>query len=85
MSHTAMMLLCGAALLLLLRLTVRGATRATRLFLMLWLLVSLGNLLAGVLHAGYGWMEEAGIWLVVFGGPAALALLVSRAGAGRRD
>jgi FtsH-binding integral membrane protein len=76
MSHTAIMLLAGLALLILLRLTVRDAARATRLFLILWLLISVGNLLVGVLYAGYGWAEEAGIGLIVFGVPAAIALLV---------
>ena len=78
MSHTTIMLLAGLALLLLLRLTIKDAGRATRLFLILWLLVAIGNLLVGVLHAGYGWAEEAGIGLVVFGVPAAVALLVRR-------
>jgi FtsH-binding integral membrane protein len=78
MSHTTIMLLAGLALLILLRLTIRDAARATRLFLILWLLVSIGNLLVGVLHAGYGWAEEAGIALLVFGVPAALALLARR-------
>lgn len=78
MSHTAIMLLAGLALLTLLRLTIRDAARATRLFLMLWLVVSIGNLLVGVLYAGYGWAEEAGIWLLVFGAPAAVALLARR-------
>ncbi|MEI4508599.1 hypothetical protein WBQ88_14715 [Sphingopyxis sp. CCNWLW253] len=78
MSHTTIMLLAGLVLLILLRLTIRDAAWATRLFLILWLLVAIGNLLVGVLHAGYGWAEEAGIALVVFGMPAALALLVRR-------
>lgn len=78
MSHTTIMLLAGLALLILLRLTIRDAARATRLFLILWLLVTIGNLLVGVLHAGYGWAEEAGIGLVVFGVPAAVALLARR-------
>ncbi|MBU0825217.1 MAG: hypothetical protein KKA44_02765 [Alphaproteobacteria bacterium] len=78
MSHTAIMLLAGLALLILLRLTIRDATRATRLFLTLWLVVSIGNLLVGVLYAGYGWAEEAGIWLLVFGAPAAVALAARR-------
>lgn len=85
MPHTVMMLLAGLALLILLRLTISDAVRATRLFLILWLIVSVGNLLVGVLHAGYGWMEEAGIWLVVFGAPAALALLLARGVTRRRD
>jgi FtsH-binding integral membrane protein len=78
MSHTTIMLLAGLALLILLRLTIRDAARATRLFLILWLLVAIGNLLVGVLHADYGWAEEAGIALVVFGVPAAVALLARR-------
>ena len=78
MSHTTIMLLAGLALLILLRLAIKDMARATRLFLILWLLVSIGNMLVGVLHAGYGWAEEAGIALVVFGVPAAVALLARR-------
>lgn len=78
MSHTVIMLLAGLALLILLRLTIKDAARAARLFLILWLLVAIGNLLVGVLYAGYGWAEEAGIGLVVFGVPAAVALLARR-------
>lgn len=80
MSHTAMMLIAGLALLIVLRLLIRDTARATRLFLILWLAVSIGNLLFGVLSAGYGWGEEAAVWLVVFGVPAALALFASRLG-----
>lgn len=78
MSHTVIMLLAGPALLVLLRLTIEDAGRATRLFLLLWLVVAIGNLLVGVLYAGYGWAEEAGIGLLVFGVPAAIALLARR-------
>ena len=85
MSHTAVMLLAGLALLIFLRLVVRDARRATRLFLSLWLIVSIGNLLVGVLYAGYGWAEEAVIGLLVFGVPAAIALVAVRLGANRRD
>lgn len=76
MSHTAIMLIAGLGLLILVRLSVRDAARATRLFWLLWLIVSIGNLLVGVLHAGYGWGEEAVIWLLVFGAPAAVALAI---------
>ena len=48
---------------MLIRLIQRDPARSTRLFLILWLIVSIGNLLVGVLHAGYGWGEEAVIWL----------------------
>lgn len=78
MSHTVIMLLAGLALLIVLRLTIRDAARATRMFLILWLAISIGNLLVGVLYAGYGWAEEAGIWLLVFGAPAAVALAARR-------
>ena len=78
MSHTVIMLLAGLGLLILLRLAIKDAARATRLFLVLWLIVTIGNLLVGVLHAGYGWVEEAGIALVVFGVPAAIALAIRR-------
>ncbi|WP_194955067.1 hypothetical protein [Sphingopyxis solisilvae] len=80
MSHTAMMLIAGMGLLMLTRLVQRDAARATRLFLILWLIVSIGNLLVGVLYAGYGWSEEAAIWLLVFGLPAAIALAARRIG-----
>ena len=78
MSHTVIMLLGSIALLVLLRLTVRDAARATRWFLLLWLVVSVGNLFVGVLYAGYGWADEAGIGLIVFGVPAAIAILTRR-------
>ena len=78
MSHTVIMLLVGLGLLILLRFAIKDAARATRLFLILWLIVAIGNLLVGVLYAGYGWAEEAGISLVVFGVPAAIALAARR-------
>lgn len=74
MSHTVIMLIAGVLLLVVLRLTIRDVHRATRLFILLWLLVSVGNLLVGVLYAGYGWGEEAAIWILVFGAPAAVAV-----------
>lgn len=85
MSHTTIMLLAGVALLIVLRLLVRDKRRATWAFLFLWLVVSVGNLLVGVLSAGYGWGEEAMVWLLVFGAPAALALIAARLGANSRD
>jgi hypothetical membrane protein len=74
MSHTVIMLIAGVALLVVLRLAIHDARRATRLFILLWLLVSVGNLLVGVLYAGYGWGEEAAIWILVFGAPSAVAV-----------
>ena len=78
MSHTTVMLIAGLALLIAMRILIRDKGRATRVFLALWLLVSIGNLLVGVLSAGYGWAEEAVVWLFVFGVPAALALTAAR-------
>ncbi|HEX2811741.1 MAG TPA: hypothetical protein VHO04_03575 [Sphingopyxis sp.] len=72
------MLIAGLALLIVLRLLVRDKARATWAFLFLWLIISLGNLLVGVLSAGYGWAEEAAVWLFVFGVPVALALTAAR-------
>jgi hypothetical membrane protein len=72
------MLIAGLTLLIVLRLLVRDKARATWAFLFLWFIVSLGNLLVGVLSAGYGWAEEAAVWLFVFGVPAALALIAAR-------
>ncbi len=78
MSHTAIMLIAAIILLIVMRLTIRDGARATRLFLLLWLIVSVGNLLIGVLYAGYSWGAEAVIWLLVFGAPAAIALATRR-------
>lgn len=83
MSHIAVMLVAGLVLLSALRLLVRDAARATRLFLWFWLAVSVGNLFVGVLYAGYGWAEEAGIGLIIFGVPAAIAVLTRRFGPNR--
>ena len=80
MSHTAIMLIAALGLLIGLRLLVRDKARATRAFLALWLLVSIANLLYGVLGADYGWGEEAVVWLLVFGLPAAVALIAARFG-----
>ena len=63
MSHTVIMLIAGIALLIALRLAIRDVRLATRIFILLWLLVSVGNLLVGVLYAGYGWGEEARVGL----------------------
>lgn len=78
MSHTAIMLMAGIALLIAIRLTISDGARATRLFLLLWLAVSIANLLVGVFYAGYGWGAEAVVWLLVFGAPAAIALATAR-------
>jgi hypothetical protein len=49
---------------------------AIKLFLPLWLVGALINLWIGVARAGYTVMEEAPIFLLVFGVPAIAALLI---------
>ena len=49
---------------------------AVKLFLPLWLAGALINLWIGVARAGYTVMEEAPIFLVVFGVPAIASLLI---------
>lgn len=82
--HTMKMLSAGFALLGLLlflapRLNRSGAhpiAYAVKLFIPLWLAVSLINLVVGVTRAGYTVLEEAPILLIVFGIPMAIALLL---------
>lgn len=52
-----------------------GITMAIKLFIPVWLLVSIANLLVGVMHAGYSVREELPILLIVFVVPAAVAAL----------
>lgn len=49
---------------------------AVKLFLPLWFTGALINLWIGVARAGYTVMEEAPIFLVVFGVPAVASLLI---------
>lgn len=82
--HTIKVIGIGFALLgILLVLAPRLAISAGRpipfvikLFLPLWLVGALINLWIGVARAGYTVMEEAPIFLVVFGVPAIAGLLI---------
>jgi hypothetical protein len=47
-------------------------------FLILWAVGAALNMYIGVAHAGYSIAEEAPIFLIIFGIPAALALLWAR-------
>lgn len=47
-------------------------------FLILWALAAALNMYIGVSHAGYSIAEETPIFLIIFGIPAALALLWAR-------
>lgn len=45
-------------------------------FCVIWFLIAAGNLWIGVTSAGYSFMEELPIFLLIFGVPAAAALVV---------
>lgn len=71
--------LLGILLVLAPRLSVsagRPIPFAVKLFLPLWFTGALINLWIGVARAGYTVMEEAPIFLVVFGVPAIASLLI---------
>ncbi len=71
--------LLGILLVLAPRLAVsagRPIPFAVKLFLPLWFASALINLWIGVTRAGYTVMEEAPIFLVVFGVPAVASLLI---------
>jgi len=52
-----------------------AATDAALWFVPVWLLAAIGNLWAGVARAGYAFREELSILPLVFGVPAAVAML----------
>ena len=71
--------LLGILLVLAPRLSIsarRPIPFAVKLFLPLWFAGALINLSIGVARAGYTVMEEAPIFLVVFGVPAVASLLI---------
>lgn len=79
MSHTAMVLLGGFVLMAaMIGLGRPTRAQAARRFIPLWAILSLANMLVGVLQAGYGWTEEAGVLVIVFGVPAIVAFGLSR-------
>jgi len=49
---------------------------AVKLFLPLWLVAALGNLWVGVNRAGYTLLQEMPVFSLVFGLPAAFAILL---------
>lgn len=49
---------------------------ATALFLAAWLAIAAANMWVGVARAGYSFAEELPIFALIFGVPAAAALLV---------
>ena len=58
-----------------------GAPRlktAALVFIGLWFVAAAANLAIGVTRAGYGFMEELPIFLLIFSVPAAVAFVVQR-------
>lgn len=53
-----------------------ATTAATGLFLVLWLAIASANMWVGVAKAGYSVAEELPILALIFGIPAAVAVLV---------
>jgi hypothetical protein len=85
--HTLTMTLAGLAVLAvfvaaakLMNNALWSVTRATQIFIPLWLVIALGNMLVGMLSAGIPFLTELVVLVVVFGVPAALAWYL-----GRRD
>jgi hypothetical protein len=82
--RTALFLLAGLLLLAvflllgkLFSVTFAEATRwATGIYIALWLLVATANMWVGVAKAGYSVAEELPVLLLIFGVPAALAVLL---------
>ncbi len=52
--------------------------KAALVFLPLWLFAGSYNLWVGVSHAGYSVVEEAPLFIIIFGLPAALAVYLWR-------
>ena len=73
------LLLLGAMLLLakLFSVSFAEATRwVTFVYVVLWLIIAAANMWVGVAKAGYSLAGELPIFLLIFGVPAALAVLV---------
>lgn len=79
MSHSMMMILGGLILLtIMVSLQKGGRAKGALRFIPLWLLISVANMIVGVLYAGYSWNAEFTVLLMVFGIPAIVAFAVSR-------
>lgn len=83
MSHTAKVLLGGFALLAICLLIGRavgapgtGMAKAALAFIALWFVGAAINMWIGVSRAGYSVADEAPVFLLVFGIPAAVAMFI---------
>lgn len=80
--HTFLVILGGFLLLALVVFSARTLDRAFKPVLPLYLLVWFGfsalNMGVGIYHAGYSFMAELPIFILVFGLPAIAAVLIAR-------
>lgn len=80
--HTIMVILGGLLLLALTALLARVLDRPIRglvpYFFAVWFVCAAVNMWIGIEYAGYTFIEELPIFLVIFGLPAAAALLLAR-------
>jgi hypothetical protein len=56
--------------------SVPAMIRATRTFVIFWFMVAVTNMWVGVTQAGYAASEELPIFVLIFGLPASIALVV---------
>jgi peptidoglycan/LPS O-acetylase OafA/YrhL len=76
--HTIIVTLAGFVLLGVLLGLTKPRDAGARRFIPVWLVLCVIHLGYGVLVAGYGLGEELGVHAVVFGLPAAVALVLSK-------
>jgi hypothetical protein len=84
--HTLLVTSAGLAVLLVFGLIAQRRQRqslgsgadAMRAFIWVWLVASLANLMMGVFVAGVSFTIELGVFVIVFGVPAAIAWLLGR-------
>ncbi len=80
--HTFLVILGGFLLLALTVTVARTADRtfsaALPLYLVVWFVFAAVNMGVGVYHAGYSFMDELPIFILVFGLPAATAAILAR-------
>lgn len=80
--HTVIVILGGLALLALTVLLARRMGRPIHslvpLFIVVWFVCAAVNMWIGIRYAGYSFLEELPIFVLIFGLPAAAALLLAR-------
>lgn len=76
MNHTTMVILAGLVMLgIMLATSKKNYAGAVKRFIPLWGLLSVANMLVGVYSAGYTFAQELPILALVFGVPAAVAII----------